>query len=38
MAAVNADRKLVRLLPSETRVARWIEEAKSIQPAIAYRG
>jgi predicted RecB family nuclease len=38
LAKVNADRNLVQLLPGETRVARWIEEAKSIQPAIAYRG
>lgn len=33
---VNADQKLVRLLPSERRVARWIEQAKSLEPMLGY--
>lgn len=33
---VNADQKLVRLVPSEPRVARWIEQAKTMEPMLDY--
>ncbi|MGQ3672981.1 DUF4332 domain-containing protein [Xanthobacter sp. TB0136] len=36
MAEVNATRKLVRALPAETVVARWIEEAKTLPPMLTY--
>jgi hypothetical protein len=36
MAAANRQRKLVRLLPSEKRIGRWIDEAKSLQLKISY--
>jgi predicted flap endonuclease-1-like 5' DNA nuclease len=36
MVAANNKRKLVRLLPSETMVKRWIEDAKKLQPLIRY--
>jgi predicted flap endonuclease-1-like 5' DNA nuclease len=36
MAAANAKRKLVRLLPSEKAVLRWIEHAKKLPPKITY--
>jgi hypothetical protein len=36
MATANAKRKLVRLLPSERTVVRWIERAKKLQPKITY--
>jgi hypothetical protein len=36
LAAVNAERNLVDFLPGETRVARWIEEAKTLEPKITY--
>lgn len=36
MAEANAARKLVRFLPSEKAVARWIEEAKKLPPKIKY--
>jgi predicted flap endonuclease-1-like 5' DNA nuclease len=36
MAAVNAKRKLVRLLPSEKAVLRWIEHAKKLPLKITY--
>lgn len=36
MAEINARKKMVELLPSEKRVARWIEEAKSLEPMITY--
>ena len=37
LAAVNAERGLVRLLPSEKRVAGWIAQAGTLPPAITYR-
>ena len=36
MQEANTKRKLVRLLPSVNTVARWIEIAKKLQPAIRY--
>jgi hypothetical protein len=36
MAAANKQRKLVRLLPSEKRIGRWIEAAKRLQIKISY--
>jgi hypothetical protein len=36
MADANKNRKLVRLLPSETVVGRWIDHAKSLPQKISY--
>ncbi len=36
MAAANSKRKLVRLLPSEKAVLRWIEHAKKLPLKITY--
>jgi hypothetical protein len=36
MAAINEQKKLVELLPSEKRVRSWIEAAKSLQPSMDY--
>jgi predicted flap endonuclease-1-like 5' DNA nuclease len=36
MAAANAERKLVRVLPSDGAVVRWIEQAKKLQLKISY--
>ena len=36
MAAANAKRKLVRLLPSEKAVGRWIVDAKKLPLKISY--
>ena len=36
MAAANAKRRLVRLLPSEKAVLRWIEHAKKLPLKISY--
>ncbi len=36
MAAANAKRKLVRLLPSDKAVLRWIEHAKKLPLKITY--
>lgn len=36
MKDANAKRKLVRLLPSERRVKRWIADAKGLDPKITY--
>jgi predicted flap endonuclease-1-like 5' DNA nuclease len=36
MAEANAKRKLVRLLPSERLVGRWIEDAKKLTLKITY--
>lgn len=36
MAAANTKRKLVRLLPSESTVTRWIDNAKKLPPVIRY--
>jgi predicted flap endonuclease-1-like 5' DNA nuclease len=37
MAEANAKRKLVRVLPSDQAVVRWIEHAKRLQLKITYR-
>jgi predicted flap endonuclease-1-like 5' DNA nuclease len=37
MAEANAKRKLVRVLPSDRAVVRWIEHAKRLQLKITYR-
>jgi hypothetical protein len=36
MAAANTKRKLVRLLPSEKTVTRWIDDAKALPPIVRY--
>lgn len=36
MAATNRARKLVRVLPSEKTVGRWIDHAKTLPPKITY--
>lgn len=36
LAAANAKRKLVRLLPTENTVGRWIEDAKTLPLKIKY--
>jgi predicted RecB family nuclease len=36
MAEANSQRKLVRFLPSEKAIVRWIEEAKKLPPKISY--
>jgi hypothetical protein len=36
MTAANTKRKLVRLLPSESTVIRWIDSAKKLPPVIRY--
>jgi hypothetical protein len=36
MAKANVERKLVRLLPSEKAVVRWIEHARKLQLKITY--
>lgn len=36
MAEVNATRKLVRALPAESVVTRWVEEAKTMPPMLTY--
>jgi len=36
MAEANAKRKLVQLLPSEKRVAHWIDDARKLPPKISY--
>jgi predicted flap endonuclease-1-like 5' DNA nuclease len=36
MATANRKRKLVQLLPKEKRIARWIEQAKTLPPKITY--
>lgn len=36
MAEANRKRKLVRLLPTEKRLQRWIDEAKRLPPKISY--
>lgn len=37
MARANAERKLVRVLPSEQTVGRWIDDAKKLSNKISYR-
>lgn len=36
MVEVNGTKKLVRQLPSEKQVSDWIEQAKSLPPALTY--
>lgn len=36
MAEVNAEKKLVRQLPALSKVKSWVEQAKSLEPAISY--
>ncbi len=36
MAEINARKKMVEALPSEVRVARWIEEAKLMEPMVTH--
>lgn len=36
MAEINARKRRVQLLPSEKRVARWIETAKKLSPGMDY--
>lgn len=36
MAEVNADKKLVRSVPSEKEVAGWVEQAKELPRAVEY--
>ena len=36
MAEANAKRKLVRVLPSDDAILRWIESAKKLPPKISY--
>ena len=36
MKEVNTAKKLARVSPSEKSIARWIEEAKTTEPAISY--
>jgi predicted flap endonuclease-1-like 5' DNA nuclease len=36
MAEVNKAKKLVRQVPGEVRVAKWVAQAKTLKPAITY--
>ena len=36
MAEVNGKRKLVRVLPREKSVAKWVEQAKTLEPMMKY--
>lgn len=36
MAEVNAEKKLVRSLPTEEKVAEWVEQAKGLEPAVSH--
>lgn len=36
MAEVNAEKKLTRSVPSESMVARWVEQAKQTTPSVTY--
>ena len=36
MAAANAQRKLVRQLPSDNQIGRWIDTARTLPPKISY--
>ncbi len=36
MAQANGKRKLVRLVPTEKAVGRWVEDAKKLPPKISY--
>jgi len=36
VAEVNGEKKLTRRVPNETVVAKWIEQAKTLDPCITY--
>ncbi len=36
MAKVNAEKKLVRAVPTEKTVTKWVEQAKTLDPKITY--
>jgi predicted flap endonuclease-1-like 5' DNA nuclease len=36
MAEVNAKKKLVRQVPSQSQVEKWVAQAKTLDPAISY--
>ncbi len=36
MKEVNAEKKLVRQAPSESQVAKWVEQAKTLDPMISH--
>ena len=36
MAEVNVQKKLVRLVPSEKSVTKWVEQAKTLAPMMTY--
>ena len=36
MAEVNEEKKLVRALPSESQVEKWVEQAKGLEPLITH--
>lgn len=36
MAEVNAAKRLVRVVPSESAVQKWIEQAKTLPPTLTY--
>lgn len=36
MEEVNADKKLVRQVPSESQVTKWVEQAKGLDPLITH--
>ena len=38
LAAINEEKKLVRLPPGESRVRAWIAQAQSMEPMLTYRG
>jgi len=36
MAEVNAERKLVRVVPGEKSISKWVAEAKTLEPMMTY--
>lgn len=36
MAEVNAEKKLVRSVPTEVTVTKWIEQAKTLEPRVSH--
>ncbi len=36
MAEINAQKKLTRVVPSEKQVAKWVEQAKSLEAVISH--
>jgi hypothetical protein len=36
MGTINSKKKLVRRLPTESMVVRWVNEAKKLKPAVRY--